>query len=116
MGIEPTQPDVVRSQTDLTTVRATRLHPLPASSRNHETVSLARDDLADLDCFGNARKIVRDPSRRDAGKETAGGLGVDEDGALDVGRTAPLDSLVEIDRVSVRAAGSYALCQGSVDT
>src|SRR5690242_19189604 len=51
MGIEPTQPDVVRSRTVLKTVRATRLHPLPASSRNHETVAPARKNLADLDGF-----------------------------------------------------------------
>ena len=41
MGIEPTQPDVVRSRTVLKTVRATRLHPLPSrASRKHETVAL----------------------------------------------------------------------------
>src|SRR5690349_4472848 len=56
MGIEPTQPDVVRSRTVLKTVRATRLHPLPRASRKHETVLLTRDHSADLDAFGNQRK------------------------------------------------------------
>src|SRR6185437_2400395 len=32
MGIEPTQPDIVRSRTVLKTVEATRLHPLPSAT------------------------------------------------------------------------------------
>src|SRR6185369_5560679 len=49
MGIEPTQPDEVRSRTVLKTVRATRLHPLPTASRKQETACLFREDFTDLD-------------------------------------------------------------------
>ncbi len=49
MGIEPTQPDVVRSRTVLKTVRATRLHPLPEELRKQEAELSARDDLTNLD-------------------------------------------------------------------
>src|SRR5437764_13451305 len=78
MGIEPTQPDVVRSRTVLKTVRATRLHPLPAASRKHETVMLLRGNLTDLDAFGNERKIVGDPCRWHRDEQAARRLGIDE--------------------------------------
>ena len=60
MGIEPTQPDVVRSRTVLKTVRATRLHPLPKESRKHETVFATGDNLTDLDSVLHSRNILSD--------------------------------------------------------
>jgi len=71
MGIEPTQPDVVRSRTVLKTVRATRLHPLPAASRKHETVMLLLENLTDLDGVGNERKILGNSNWRHGDKQTA---------------------------------------------
>src|SRR3954469_23850542 len=57
MGIEPPQPDEVRSRTVLKTVRATRLHPLPLLARlRHIAIaaSLASDARA-ADGFTQAR-------------------------------------------------------------
>lgn len=90
MGIEPTQPDEVRSRTVLKTVRATRLHPLPllalvtavvhtrgpplparVCSRKHETARPACDHLADFDRFGHERKVFDDASRWDGHQQAA---------------------------------------------
>ena len=67
MGIEPTQPDVVRSRTVLKTVRATRLHPLPAASRKHETVMLLLENLTDLE--GVMADMDRNPHHREYMKQ-----------------------------------------------
>src|SRR5579885_2242654 len=106
MGIEPTQPDEVRSRTVLKTVRATRLHPLPLHSRKHETERLTFDDFADLDALRNQRKIVRDASSGHEHEETARRLWIDHERTVDWRHASPLHTRREVLIVSLGAAGA----------
>src|SRR5579884_2826707 len=107
MGIEPTQPDEVRSRTVLKTVRATRLHPLPLHLRKHETERLTLHDLTDLDAVWHSRKIVREPGRGHEHQHAARRLRIDDEGAVRVGRAAPRDARREIRLIAFGAAGAH---------
>src|SRR5215510_5660268 len=69
MGIEPTQPDVVRSRTVLKTVRATRLHPLPRPTQARDRISASprsrRPRLLPGRGKGTPRLDLRGPRRGD---------------------------------------------------
>src|SRR5262249_8422718 len=95
----------------LKTVRATRLHPLPRIllvSRKHETVWPFRNDLTDLDALWNERKILRHTISWHGGKESAGRLRIDEQGARRTRHRPPLHSRFEIRVVPLRPSRSNA--------
>ena len=108
MGIEPTQPDEVRSRTVLKTVRATRLHPLPRDRHASTRPCGPRRERPRRSRRSRAR--AKDIRRRDpAGTATSRPpdvCGSIEQCAIDLGRAAPVDARLEIRRVPLGAAGA----------